>query len=172
MIVELAVLSLALGRNGTASEYVHRSQRDDATSASELTGEFLGEFAKAGSTVTSTTVFSPVEHRFGNGIRGVLAAAKYRDVADLASQVVAAMAATALTNGDADIPPLVASEDHDGTIFVEWIFSDRRVGLTFDRDPSQSGWHFLVGSGDSVRVERGPMSELEPSVLAKKALKS
>lgn len=170
MIVELAVL-MALARNGTTSEYLPRSKRDDSDVPGVTLGDdFLSEFARTGTTVTSTTVFSPIEQRMNATVASVLATAKHRSVANLASQVIAAMTAAAFEQGDADVPPLLASEDEDGTIFVEWIFNGRRVGLTFDKDIAESGWHFISGEGENIQVSLGSLSDLEPSALTRMAL--
>lgn len=82
------------------------------------------------------------------------------------------MTAAAVKIGAGDVPPMAASEDEDGTILVEWIFPDRRVGLTFDRDMTQSGWHYILDGEGAPRLLRGKLDDLEPAALARMVLAS
>lgn len=41
------------------------------------------------------------------------------------------------------LPPLRACVDKDGSVLVEWIFPDFRVGFNIEPDPQDSGWHLV-----------------------------
>ena len=170
MIAELSIL-LSLNRDpSSVPDLVLRTRRRDLVNGTTAESKIVGAVAKTGATVTSTTVFSALEQRIRSGLEDVLASAKHKSVAALAEQVVAAMAATVMNEGLLNVPPMVASEDEDGTIFIEWIFADRRVGLTFDREQSQSGWHFVTGKGEQAHVIFGKLNQLEPADLTRMAL--
>lgn len=44
-------------------------------------------------------------------------------------------------------PQLVAADDGDGALVVEWILDMRRIGFVFDVEDAQSGWYFVTGAG-------------------------
>jgi len=41
------------------------------------------------------------------------------------------------------IPPLHAHIDEDGSVLLEWIFSDFRIGFNIEPNPDDSGWHLV-----------------------------
>ena len=41
------------------------------------------------------------------------------------------------------LPPLHAHIDKDGSVLIEWIFPDFRVGFNIEPDPEDSGWHLV-----------------------------
>jgi len=43
----------------------------------------------------------------------------------------------------ADIPPVCAHLSEDGSVLLEWIFSDFRIGFNIEPDPNDSGWHLV-----------------------------
>lgn len=168
----LLAAALAVSASGTVTNYALNKRRQGSASGTGTDTSLVDELTRAGATMTSTTVFSLVEEKLMGELAGVLSRARHKSVADMASQVVAAIAANALKHGVVDFPPLVASEDDDGTIFVEWIFLDRRVGLTFDRDASQGGWHFISNGEQGISVDHGRISTLDPAALTRMALRS
>jgi hypothetical protein len=40
-----------------------------------------------------------------------------------------------------------ASHDQDGSILLEWIADDRRVGITIEIDPKESAWYYVCRDG-------------------------
>ena len=42
-----------------------------------------------------------------------------------------------------DIPLLQAYTDEDGSVLLEWIFPDFRVGFNIEPNPDDSGWHLV-----------------------------
>lgn len=49
------------------------------------------------------------------------------------------------------LPPLHAAELADGSLLLEWLAPDRRVGLTLDPQPAQSGWYLLADGAESCQ---------------------
>ncbi|MBN2132807.1 MAG: hypothetical protein JW741_25125 [Sedimentisphaerales bacterium] len=41
------------------------------------------------------------------------------------------------------IPPLHAYQSEDGSVFVEWIFPDFRIGFNIESNQEDSGWHLV-----------------------------
>jgi len=44
---------------------------------------------------------------------------------------------------DGIVGPIHAYEEEDGSIVVEWIFPDMRIGLNIEKDKNESGWHVV-----------------------------
>jgi hypothetical protein len=42
-----------------------------------------------------------------------------------------------------DIPPICAHLSEDGSVLLEWIFSDFRIGFNIEPNPDESGWHLI-----------------------------
>ena len=42
-----------------------------------------------------------------------------------------------------DIPPVCAHSSEDGSVLLEWIFSDFRIGFNIEPNPDDSGWHLV-----------------------------
>jgi hypothetical protein len=50
--------------------------------------------------------------------------------------------------GGANLPSTACSVGPNDELLVEWIFSDRRIGFSLERDPNSSSWfYFVVRSG-------------------------
>ena len=45
------------------------------------------------------------------------------------------------------LPPLHAVNISDGSILIEWIFADFRIGFTIESNSRQSGWYFVSNGG-------------------------
>ena len=61
-----------------------------------------------------------------------------------ARQVLAALA-RALEDYDLSLAPMMTGIAlDDGSFVVEWILDQRRMGLTFDPNPRDSGWFFVT----------------------------
>lgn len=41
------------------------------------------------------------------------------------------------------LPPLHAFNVEDGSVLIEWIFPDFRIGFTVESDPEESGWYLV-----------------------------
>lgn len=41
------------------------------------------------------------------------------------------------------LPPLRAFNVEDGSVLIEWIFTDFRIGFTVEIDPEESGWYMV-----------------------------
>jgi hypothetical protein len=41
------------------------------------------------------------------------------------------------------VPKIHTSEDEDGAILIEWVFSDVRIGLNIEKNKKESGWHVV-----------------------------
>jgi hypothetical protein len=55
-------------------------------------------------------------------------------------------------------PVLSVRRDDDGSTTIEWRRDDRRLAITLEEDPTQSGWH-LVGTPESdVGLQDGPLT--------------
>lgn len=68
------------------------------------------------------------------------------------------------------VPPLRASVADDGSVALEWRFSDRQLAFIFEPMAEESGWHF-VSSIDSGGVrEHGDLRALDLSSLLKRVL--
>ena len=48
-------------------------------------------------------------------------------------------------------PPLHALNVDDGSILIEWIFADFRIGFSVEPEPEESGW-YLVSNGNLGRI--------------------
>ena len=65
------------------------------------------------------------------------------------------------------LPPLRLSLLEDSSYLLEWTFKDRRLGFSFEKDPKDSGWYFVLFSTSSERSESGTMDQLEMGRLVK-----
>ena len=41
------------------------------------------------------------------------------------------------------LPPLRININEDGSVLIEWIFSDFRIGFSIEKDRSQSNWYLV-----------------------------
>jgi len=60
-----------------------------------------------------------------------------------------------------NLPPLRLKLLDDSSYLMEWTFEDRRLGFSFEEDPTESGWYFVYYNGSSERCESGTMDQLE-----------
>jgi hypothetical protein len=58
-------------------------------------------------------------------------------------------------------PPLRLATLEDSSYLLEWTFQDRRLGFTFETDPKESGWYFVLLKTSSYQSESGTMDRLE-----------
>lgn len=73
-------------------------------------------------------------------------------------------AATALLD---KLPPIYGNVHEDGAFHIEWLFEDRRLGFSFEVDPSESGWWWVTKTGDGAS---GPLNELDLEDLVRRVL--
>lgn len=69
------------------------------------------------------------------------------------------------------LPPLRLALLEDSSYLLEWTFEDRRLGFSFEQDPKDSGWYFVLSTASSERYESGTMDQLEMSRLVRMMLK-
>jgi hypothetical protein len=55
----------------------------------------------------------------------------------------------------------------DGSVVLEWIRRDRRLGFSLEPDSGSSGWFYVFSAGSSTRSEAGTMDQLEMERLIK-----
>lgn len=77
-------------------------------------------------------------------------------------------AAINLDTGSA--PPLRADLHDDGSVLIEWTFTDRRFGLSFEEEEGESGWYFVFSREPSTRYEAGTMDQLDMPRMVKLTL--
>lgn len=58
------------------------------------------------------------------------------------------------------IPPLRAHVDEDGSVLLEWIFSDFRVGFNIEPNPDDSGWHLVSDKINNVYTASGQLGDM------------
>jgi hypothetical protein len=71
--------------------------------------------------------------------------------------------------GLADLPLLHARLDEDGSVLLEWVFPDFRIGFNIEPERDNSGWHLVTNkrlgeitmSGQLVNVSETVVSLLE-----------
>jgi hypothetical protein len=68
------------------------------------------------------------------------------------------------------LPALRAVETEDEAVVLEWTFGDRRLGFSFESNPEESGWYFVMSSGSSERYEAGSLDQLEMTRLVRMTL--
>ncbi len=44
------------------------------------------------------------------------------------------------------LPPFIISQEDDGSIFLEWVFKDFRIGFNIDVDTTKSSWFLITNS--------------------------
>ena len=94
-----------------------------------------------------------------------------RNILELRDTSVARQAASVLSRIQgaikafdvAGLPPLRSSVHDDGSFTIEWRFHDRRLALTIEKDPKETGWHFVSShSSDDVQACGGLPDDLRP----------
>lgn len=66
---------------------------------------------------------------------------------------------------DSDLPPLRATETEDGTALIEWVFADRRLGFSLEKDPKDSGWYFVSSRSSGGVLASGDSSTMDLELL-------
>ncbi|MDC3962653.1 hypothetical protein [Polyangium jinanense] len=70
------------------------------------------------------------------------------------------------------LPPISATEDaYDGALLIEWIFPGRRIGLTIDLNPDETGWYYVASDACGGVVHSGGMESFDPFQLVAWALR-
>jgi len=64
-----------------------------------------------------------------------------------------------VTGGQGRIPPLHAHLLDDGSVVVEWIVSDFRIGFNIELNPEESGWHYITSKKMGERTASGPLDD-------------
>lgn len=55
------------------------------------------------------------------------------------------------------IPLLNAHIEEDGSVLLEWVFPDFRIGFNIEPNPNDSGWHLVSGNNLRNRTESGQL---------------
>ena len=55
------------------------------------------------------------------------------------------------------IPPMHAHVEEDGSVLLEWVFPDFRIGFNIEPDPDDSGWHLVSGKNLRNKTESGQL---------------
>lgn len=63
------------------------------------------------------------------------------------------------------LPSIRLTALDDLSYLLEWTFEDRRLGFSFEANPKESGWYFVLSTASSERYESGTMDQLEMSRL-------
>lgn len=58
------------------------------------------------------------------------------------------------------MPPLHAHVDEDGSVLLEWIFSDFRVGFNIEPNPDDSGWHLVSNKTHNEYTASGQLEDM------------
>lgn len=58
------------------------------------------------------------------------------------------------------IPPLHAHVDEDGSVLLEWIFPDFRIGFNIEPNPDDSGYHMVSNKKLGERTESGQLANM------------
>jgi len=109
-------------------------------------------------TVAAATAFDTMLERLGGIKNDALALAARTSVRRLLD--------AANLYRPSNLPPLSVTEDaYEGALLVEWIFPGRRIGLTFDAHPDDSGWSFVASEALGGAVHSGGMDSFDPYQL-------
>lgn len=120
----------------------------------------------------NTNVHSPGTSRVSGNVFEVIDMIKDTDVAREAARTIRSVIDCAALHGNVNFPPMAATQDADGVMSVEWIFSQSRIGLVFDSDPAHSGW-YIVSTNDAENIYSvGGMDTLDVSHLVDAALRA
>jgi len=98
----------------------------------------------------------------------VLARMQNRSVAEQAGRILAIIRAMVLrVQEDPEkptaIPPVSAHLSEDGSVLLEWIFPDFRIGFNIEPNPADSGWHLV----SNKRLGESAVSQPLPKDLAR-----
>lgn len=71
-----------------------------------------------------------------------------------------------LTKGLTGVYPLDYAFSDDGAFALEWIFSDRRLGITLETNFEDSGWFLIILDGENIKTyDYGLLEALDLSNL-------
>ncbi len=62
------------------------------------------------------------------------------------------------------VPPLQANQADDGSLSVDWIFPDFRVGFNIEPNPEDSGWHLVSSKRLGEMTASGHLSNMSEIV--------
>jgi hypothetical protein len=68
------------------------------------------------------------------------------------------------SHGLSDIPPLRAHIEKDGSVLLEWIFPDFRIGFNIEPNPEDSGWHFVTNKRTGDETGSGPLLDVAGTI--------
>ena len=82
-----------------------------------------------------------------------------RNTAEVVSAIEEAAAALAASGGEVKmIPPVRATLQANGSVNLEWLKRDLRVGFTIETDPGDSGWYLVTSRDLGDTGAYGPLS--------------
>lgn len=76
----------------------------------------------------------------------------------------------AKATGKTDWSTLCASLDGDGGVMLEWIWPRHRIVLTICQDEDESGWCFIDGRCEPMRVDHGPTETFDAAKVVGRAI--
>jgi hypothetical protein len=93
--------------------------------------------------------FSPAESRLIKPALDTLKTAKNKEVSKEAEKALLLIKETVssfqqLSFDLTFLPAIRAFENEDGSVIIEWIFKDYRIGFGIEVDPSDSGWYLVT----------------------------
>ena len=93
--------------------------------------------------------FSPAESRLIKPAMETLKAAKNKEVSKEAEKILLLIKETVssfqqLSFDLTFLPSIRAFENEDGSILIEWIFKNYRIGFGIEVNPSDSGWYLVT----------------------------
>lgn len=73
----------------------------------------------------------------------------------------------AKATGRTDWPPIHADVDEDGDVTIEWIWPKRRILVCIGQldDDTDTGWQFIDGACEPIRIERGTMETFDAATM-------
>ena len=63
------------------------------------------------------------------------------------------------------IPPLHAHVDEDGSVLLEWILPDFRIGFNIEPNPDDSGYHMVSNKNLGERTESGQLANMHDIIV-------
>lgn len=84
-----------------------------------------------------------------------------RQVESLLSTIHSILERVQEEKGDlSHIPPIHAYVADDGSVLIEWIFPDFRVGFNIEPNPADSGWHLVSNKNLEEKTESGQLTSM------------
>lgn len=59
------------------------------------------------------------------------------------------------------VPPLYPYVEEDGSVLLEWIFPDFRIGFNIESNPDDSGWHLVSNKKLGSTIASGQLTKME-----------